>query len=232
MAINDPKFRYDVGLSKTEIDRLLQQKLEFTRIGVKNSIQFLNEDDSQIMCPFHRIEQKSFSMTRDACSKINVNAKKYYQDNYTCVDFRIHGTIKIQDKSYKKNFRMRSHGKLPYNPDMIDIFQCSNLITNEIYAIPMRFIDNNIVKSTFTQEILMKTDIKVTTTIWDTKYAKYKYDLKIEKDIRAYVATCEEAAAIPQLTDREFYKNMLDANADLFGSLKQLKERKERKEEK
>ena len=53
--------------------------------------------------------------------------------------------------------------------------------------------------------------------------------MNIEKDIRAYVATCEAAAAIPQLTDREFYKNMLDVNKDKFGSLKQLKERKQEK---
>ena len=225
LALNDPRFRYDVGKSELEIDRLLQQKLEFARIGVKHSIQYLNEDDTQIMCPFHRIEQKSFEMTRDACAMITINVKKCPEDNYSVIDFRMNDRIKIQDKSYKKHFVMRAHGKLPYNPDTIDIFQLSNLITKEIYAIPMRKIKKNIVKSTFPPDILMKTDIKVS-QIWDTKYAKYKYDLKTEKGIRAYVATCEAAAAVPQLTDREFYKNMLDANAEKFGSLKQLAERK------
>ncbi len=224
-------FRYDVGSCKKEIDRLLQQKLEFVKIGVKNSIQYLNEDDSQIMCSFHRIEHKSFAMTRDACAKINVNVKKYHEDNYTCVDFRIEDTaelptIKVQDKTYKKHIRMRPPGKLPYNPDMIDIFQCSNLTTNEVYAIPMRYYDNDVIKSTFLPEILMKTDIKITTNIWAKKYSKYKFDFKIEKDVYAYVETCRKAAAIPPLSDRDFYKNLIDANKDQFGSLKQLKERK------
>jgi hypothetical protein len=165
-------------------------------------------------------------MTRDACAKINVDVKKYHEDNYSCVDFRINNIIKIQDKSYKNHIRMRATGKHPYNPDMIDIFQCSNLITNEIYAIPMRYDDNDAIKSTFSPETLMKTDIKITTTIWDKKYSKYKYNLKIEKDVYAYVETCKAAAAIPPLTDRNFYKNLLDANKDQFGSSKQLKERK------
>ena len=225
IAITDPKFRYDVGKSKTEIERLLKQKLEFVHIGVKHSIEYLNEDDSQILCINHRIEHKSFAMTRTACATIGINVKKYYLDNYTSVDFRINNTIKIQDKSYKQIFRMRSHGSLPYDPNTIDIMQISNLVTHEIYAIPMRIISDNIVQSMFNEDTLMKIDINVS-QIWDKKYAKYKYNLKTEKDIYAYVATCQTAANVPILTNRDFYKNMIDANKDMFGSLKQIKERK------
>jgi len=158
VAMNDSMFRYNVGKSEQEIERLLQNKFMFVRLGVKHSIQYLNEDDTQIMCPFHRIEHQSFAMTRDACELINVNVKKYHEDNYGPVDFRMHGRIKIQDKSYKKHFVMRPRGRLPYNPDAFDIFQLSNLKTCEIYAIPMRTLVNDIVTSTFPQETLMKTD--------------------------------------------------------------------------
>jgi hypothetical protein len=223
ITINEPMYRYDVGKSESEIKRLLEQKLNFTKIGVKHSIQYFNEDDSQIICASHRVEHKSFAMTRDACSKINVSVEKISMDNYTCIDFRMNDTIKIQDKSYKKDINMRHHGRLPYNPDTFDIFQCSNLITNEVYAVPMRYIENDIVKSTFPPEILMKNVIRIS-TIWDAKYGKYKYDLKNEKDVRAYVENCKAAAAIPELSDRNFYQNMIDANADKFGSPKKINE--------
>ena len=225
MAINDAMFRYDVGTSKIEIERLLQQKLEFVKIGVKQSIKYLNEDDTQIMSSSHRLEQQSFAMTRDACSKIDIKVARHHEDNYSCVDFRIKDKIKIQDKSYTTGFHMRRIGSLPYDPDKIDILQISNLVTKEIYAIPMRIISNNIVKSMFSEDILMKESIFISLE-FKTKYTKYKYDLKKEQDIHSYVVACEAAAMIPELTDHEFYKNMLDANKDKFGSLKQIKELK------
>jgi hypothetical protein len=226
LAINNPQFRYDVRSSESEVKRLLQQKLNFVETGVKHSLQYYNEDDSQIMCASHRIEHKSFAMTRDACAKINVSVKKIYEDNYTCVDFRMNDTIRIQDKSYKNIINIRARRKYPYNPDSFEIFQCSNLLTNEVYAIPMRYIENDIVKSTFTVETLMKNGIAITTKIWHAKYGKYKYDLKNEKDIRAYVETCKAAAAVPELTDRDFYKNMIDANTDQFGPSKRYRSKK------
>jgi hypothetical protein len=224
---NQPIFRYDVAKSESEVKRLLEQKLDYVRSSKKYTIQYLNEDDSQILGKTHRVEQKSFEMTRSACATINVSVKKIYEDNYTVVDFRINDTIKIQDKKmYKKSFHIRSTGLYPYDPNTFDILQITNLTTHEIYAIPMRFIENDIVKSTFIEEMLMKTQIWLTPILCE-KYSKYKYDLKIEKDIRAYVATCEAAAAIPELTDRNFYKNMIESNADQFGSKKQLKALKE-----
>ena len=44
--------------------------------------------------------------------------------------------------------------------------------------------------------------------------AEYKHDLKKEEGTR----TCEAAYVIPELSDREFYKNMLDANKQLQAS--------------
>ena len=60
---------------------------------------------------------------------------------------------------------------------------------------------------------------------WYLEYDKYKHDLKTIEGIKSYVAACEAAAAIPPLTDKQFYKKILEDNADKFGSKNQLKER-------
>jgi len=52
-----------------------------------------------------------------------------------------------------------------------------------------------------------------------------KYNLKNEKDVRAYVTACEAAALVPILACRDFYKTMVNANQDNFCSKKQLKKR-------
>ena len=42
--MNDPIFRFDVGICEKECHRLLEQKLEFIKNGTKHSLQFWNED--------------------------------------------------------------------------------------------------------------------------------------------------------------------------------------------
>ena len=64
---------------------------------------------------------------------------------------------------------MRKHGRIPYNPDIFDIFQLTNITTCTVYAIPIRTIENNIIISTFSSEILMKGTIKIITKILGTK---------------------------------------------------------------
>jgi hypothetical protein len=54
----------------------------------------------------------------------------------------------------------------------------------------------------------------------------YKHDFKTKEGILSYVKACEEASKIPELTDRNFYSNMIDANKYKFGSKKQLADRK------
>lgn len=93
-----------------------------------------------------------------------------------------------------------------------------------VYAIPMRSIVNGKIISTFPPEVLMKVDIKVS-QLWDNKYSKYKYNFKKLEDIEKYIKNCEEAAAIPNITDTTFYEKLLEKNKDQFGSLKQLEQR-------
>jgi hypothetical protein len=146
-------------------------------------------------------------MTRHACAKINVIVKKHIDDNYTSVDFRINNIIKIQDKCTILKFTIRKIRCLPYNPDTFDILQVSNLEAQEVYAIPMRYIENDIVKSTFNEDTLMKQVIGISNK-WTIQNKKYKFDLKTIDGILQYVKHCENAASIPPLTDREFWNNM------------------------
>jgi hypothetical protein len=153
--INDPMFRFDVAKSYEECHRLLVKKLEFIKIGIKQSLMFWNEDDSQIPSELHRIEQKSFAMTRTACKSIGIKVEKLHENSYGSVDFVVNGVVRVQDKVAKKYFNMRREGGLPYNPDDIDIFQVSDLVNNVVYAIPMRIIKDDSVISFFSIEQLI-----------------------------------------------------------------------------
>jgi hypothetical protein len=230
-AMNDPMFRFDVGESSKECNRLLEHKLKFIKIGIKYSLIFLNEDDSQIPGESNRIEQKSMNMTRTACKKINVSVERKHENSYSVVDFIVNKRVSVQDKAIGLNkavgqkFCIRRGGGLPYNPDDIDIFQVSDLINSIIYAIPMRVMTNGIITSFFTTEQLMKTTVKFGPK-WKEDHKQFKHDFKNSESALSYVKACETANAITQLTDREFYTNMIKENKDKFGSRKQLKEQK------
>lgn len=47
--------------------------------------------------------------------------------------------------------------------------------------------------------------------------------LNTEDGAMTYVAVCEAASKVPELTDRTFYSKMLEANEHMFGSAKQRK---------
>jgi len=225
IAMNNKLFRFNVGQSETECNRLLIKRLEFIKKGNKYSLEFLNEDDSQIPGKNHRTEQLSFNMTRYACNKINIKVERRHEDSYGPVDFIVNGNVRVQDKTATKNFKMRNEGKLPYNPDDIDIFQVSDLINNVVYAIPMRVMIDEICTSFFTTEQLMKNTVGFGSK-WKENHNQFKHDLKTTEGIISYVKSCEEASKIPQLTDRSFYKNIIDDNKDKFCSLKQLSDKK------
>jgi hypothetical protein len=234
IAINNPMFRFDLGKDKSECNRLLQQKLEYIKTGIKKSLAFWNEDDSQVPGNNHRIEQKSFAMTRDACNEINIKISREHKDAYGPVDFRINGNVRIQDKVNREEFRFRPVGRYPYNPDDIDIFQVSDIINKIVYAIPLRTLRSELdeVTSFFTTEQLMKTGIRLSVE-WKKNHKQFKYDFKIKEDIIKYVKACEDAAKIPELSDKNFYKNMIDENKDKFCSKKKLREQiKEKKDKK
>jgi hypothetical protein len=224
-AMNDQMFRFDVGKSSEECNRLLQQKLEFIKNGTKHSLIFWNEDDSQIPSKEHRIEQHSMNMTRTACNSFDINVEKKHENSYGPVDFIVNKNVRVQDKVASRAFNVRHEGNLPYNPDDIDIFQVSDLKNNLVYAIPMRIIKDDIVNSFFTADQLMKVVVTFGPQ-WKENHKQFKHDFSTKDGALSYVKACEEAYKIPQLTDQSFYKNMIDANKDKFGSKKQLADRK------
>jgi hypothetical protein len=221
LSMNDPLIRFNIGKSSEECHRLHKKKLEYIKIGIKHSLTFWNEDDSQIPLLNHRIEQRSFNMTRNSCKNINIKVERVHNNSYGPVDFIVNGIVKIQDKAPAQTISIRGYGKLPYNPNDIDIFQVSDLVNNTVYAIPMRVMTNEIVTSFFTSEYLMKTSVYFGPK-WKEEYKHFKYELKTSDNTLSYVNACENANKIPQLTDRDFYKNMVDKNKDKFGSRKQL----------
>jgi len=224
-TINDSIFRFDVGKSSKECERLLHRKLEFIKNGIKKSLMFLNEDDTQIPCICHRVEQKSFAMTRTACNSINIKVERKHEYAYGHVDFIVNEYVRVQDKIGSTNFSIRGYGKLPYNPDEIDIFQVSDIVNNVVYTIPMRIIKDNIIISYFNSKELMKNSIAFCNK-WKEDHKQYKYDFKTSEEILLYVKACENASIIPKLTDINFYKNMIEENKDKFGSRKQLESSK------
>ena len=224
-AMNNPMFRFDVGKSSKECDRLLEKKMDFIKTGIKHSLTFLNEDDSQIPCEGHRIEQKSLNMTRSVCNVINIKVERKHEDSYGPVDFIVNGNVRVQDKVGKNIFNVRHEGKLPYNPDDIDIFQVTDLENNIVYAIPMRVMANETVTSFFTVKQLMRYTVWFGIK-WKEDHKQFKHDFKTKEGVLSYVKACEEASKVPQLTDRSFYKNMINDNEDKFGSLKQLSDKK------
>lgn len=225
-AYNTKQHRYDVGTSSDECKRLLDRKLSAVRMGMKRTLTYLNEDDSQIPQQNQRLEQRAFALTRSACARIEIVASRISEDAYGPVDFRIGNIARHQDKVFGGQVCMRSAGGLPYNPDNIDVFQLTDLDTCQVYALPMRQMrQGGQVESSFSETALMRRNLTCSAA-WKEANEKYLYDLKDEAGIRAYVDACIAASQIPQLTDRAWYSNMLTANAQEFGSKKQLKARK------
>lgn len=223
IAYNNPKFRFEVKKSEDDRIRLIQFKIDFVNKVVKNTIQFLNEDDSQIPALNHRIEQKSFNIIREAINKIGFKIIRLQSDNYTQTDLRVNDA-KIQNKVGTYMYTIRNRGRIPYNPDEIDIMQFSNIETKVIYAIPMRKIVANKIESTFTDEELMVNTIKISVALKE-RFKEYMFDLSNILEIEDYYKLCETARNIPPLSDKEFYSNIIKENQDKFLTRKELKKK-------
>lgn len=227
IAYNATEHRFDVGKSAAECERLLQRKMSDVKGGKKYTLTFLNEDDSQIPSENHRIEHKAFALTRAACATAGVTVKHLHEDAYGPVDFRVAATARVQDKvSSRRAVDLRHEGKHPYNPDMIDIFQITDIDRNQVYALSMRVTqEDGQVVSFFSEEDLMRRML-VLSAKWKEANKQHLYNLNDPAGIRGYINACTTASKIPQLTDKAFYSNMLATNKDMFGSEKQLQQRK------
>jgi hypothetical protein len=53
---------------------------------------------------------------------------------------------------------------------------------------------------------------------WKENNAEIMCDLATEEGIKKYVKLCAEAKAIPPLSDQDFYKNMIEKNAEVFAN--------------
>ena len=224
-AYNSKDFRFDIGSSKTECERLRNEIITVVNDGDKHNLEFYNEDDSQIPSDSHKIEQDSFAMIRAACQTIDVVIKRIHEDAYGPVDFRINDVIRIQDKVAGKMIKFRRANGYPYNPDTIDAIQYTTIETKIVYLLPMRMKKNEEIVSFFTEYNLMHQGLSYSNT-WRDDHKEYKYDLNSKEGIEAYVNACKAAHEVPKLTDQNFYKNLIEKNADKFGSKKKMADNK------
>ena len=223
--INKEAHRFDVGTNEAECERLLRRKVAAVETGIHHSLQFLNENDSMIPSEQHRLEHKAFAMIRAACAKVIVTVQRMHEDAYGPVDFRVDTAARIQDKLFAERSHMRMTGRLPYNPDDIDILQLTDIEKQQVYAIPFRITKGQKTESLFSENFLMHT-VGRYSVAWKEEHKQHLYNLKTATGIQAYVKACLAAAKVPKLTDQTFYPEMIAANQHKFGSKKQMAERR------
>lgn len=222
---NKPEYRFDIGKSDTEIIRLRDRRIQIVRDGTKQTLQFLNEDMSQITGTNSKIEHSSFLLTRAACAQFGCLIEHFAGDSYSLIDFRMDKTCRIQDKVGDERIKLHRAGGHPLNPDAADVLQITNLNQRSIYALPVRAIRDNKVICQFEDAALMKTDWWLSVE-WKNKYADYLFDMKDGKSVQRYIQNCKAAAAIPPLTDTSFYANLLEANKNSFHVAKRYPKKK------
>lgn len=225
VTCNDAKFRFDIGSSEQEIVRLRERRVQIVEQAKKYTLEYLNEDYSQIMGNNQKTEHESFLLTRSACARLDSKIEHFAEDSYSTTDFRLDKTCRIQDKVGHKQFKWRSTGGHPLDPNKVDVLQVTNLDRKSVYAIALRRQDDDDVISTFTEEELMKTDIWLSAA-FKAKFADCLCDLADIAGIRRYIDICKRAEAVPSLTDLEFFSNMLKNNADKFKTAPRSKSRK------
>lgn len=224
-TLNDERYRFDMRMP-AERQRLLRRLTKFATDNTsKHSLQFLNEDESQ-MAKNHYVEQLAYSVVRDALNTLQVVCERRHEDAYTSVDYVIDGTVRVQDKSTtgaSPQFCMRRRSGLPYNPDDLDVFQFTVIPSKTIYAFPMRYHGDDEILSFFTSKQLMSRSSPVN-KLWFEKNTQYKYDMNDAADVTRYLAFCRSAAAVPPLTNKSFYTEMIADIDTLFA--KEYKPRK------
>ena len=228
MTIQSKLFRFDVRKSKEERDRLLQAKIDFLATGTQKSLKFWNEDMSQIPSVTHQVEQKSMTLLQAACEANGAIYTKPHDLMYGPIDFLINGTVRVQDKAMDKGnkIHVRAPGRLPYNPDELDVFQVTVLKDEVTYVMSMRLIKpDGTVAPSFPADTLMKDRIAFGPK-WQEKHKQFKHDLKTPEGRKSYVNACIAAGKIPPLTDQTFYKKMCDDNKNKIGSKRQMAAKK------
>ena len=206
-AYNSREHRFDVGASATERDRLLQRKLLAVQIGTKHTLEFLNEDQSQIPSQCNLVEHQAYAMTRSACARLNVLVQRLDEDANGPIDFRV-GAARNQDKALANAICVRQKGKYPYNPDHFDILQITDISNRQVWALPMRTYRAGLIVSFFSEAALMKGHLGCGIA-WKDAHKQYHYDMKTEEGIRAYVDACCLAASTPELSDKKWYMHAL-----------------------
>ncbi len=101
----------------------------------------------------------------------------------------------------------------------------TNLKEKKTYAIPVRKVNDDCVKSYFSGEELMAMTLYFNQA-WKTKHAHFLYDFQDDASVKAYIEACEAAHSVPPLTDEAFYKSLIENNGDKFGSIKALAKQK------
>ena len=216
-AMNRSEFRFEVGNCIKERTRLLQRKLDAVTNGKKHSLRFLNEHASQIGSLTHQVEHDAFEMIRNACDMYGASLERLSEDAYSQVDFRLDNTVKIQDKVgiLHRNVQIRKAGGHPLNPDEIDVLQITDLQYKLCYIIPMRILaKDGTVVSQFTERELMRYNIYISRKWLNTLL---KFDLTNTADIKSYIETCHDAHLVPPLSNKNFYDDILQRNAAMFG---------------
>ena len=214
IAMQSEKFRFEVGKSKEECDRLLQAKIGFLATGKKESLMFWNEDKSQIPSVSHQVEQESMKLLQAACEANGAIYTKPHDLMYGPIDFLING-VRVQDKAMKKSkvFRFRVNGRLPYNPDELDAFQVTVLEDGVAYVMAMRVVNRDgTVTSYHSVDTLMRETTITVGPQWKEIHKAFKHDLKTPEGKKSYVDACIAAGKIPPLTNRTFYTKMRDDN--------------------
>lgn len=233
-AYNQSDFRFDVGKSVDECQRLLACKLQCIKTGTKHTLKFLNEDPSQIPSEAHQIEQLSFEMTREACQNVGATVERFPEHANGPIDYIVNAKtsyVRVQDKclvDYKgvMGFGMKTKGRPPYHPNHFDILQLTDRHTKLVYVLPMRVLNNEgDVVSFFTEKYLL-TSCPCLNKEWRIKHSQYLHDLSTEEGQRDYVAECEYYSKIPELTDKNFYENMI--SGETFEGVISKKRRLER----
>ena len=181
----------------------------------KHSLEFLNGDDSQILSERHRVEHRSFLMTRDACMSVGAKVERLHTDAHGQVDFRIDGICRTQDKVCSNTFQMRQEGQHPYDPNSVDVLQLSDLDHQVVYAFPMRKLTGNEVTSSFSIAELMHTSVTMTGA-WKQRNAGFMHDLKTREGVLKFMTVCRNASKLPVLSDGNFYSELLTTNTSRF----------------
>lgn len=202
--------------------------------GLARTLEFLNEDDSQIPGCGHRVEQRSFAAVRLALSLYSSGsrAQRLHRDAYGPVDFHVGDQdfdARVQDKSTQAGvhvvgvvatFGVRPRNSVPYDPDSIDVLQLSLLQSNVVYVLPMRTWTGTAgaaVCSSFSVSELMRSNLKMSGS-WLLSHAHLRHDLNDPEGTAGYVEACRAASRVPPLSDVRFYPDMVRANADRIGS--------------